>query len=174
MKFTNTYKPYLLNSLAILFFASIFSITACSSSNFSGGVDNTYSLTLGDTEERGFQETVNRLRSNHQYELERNDTYGNGESRVITYWKKSIPFSDDPNYEAEEVETRITLRSRQRTSQGYQLFRVTFTGEYRALMPDSTGDYTYKPMPLTEEAERYLRDIATDLKDTIQGSSRGL
>ncbi|MDZ7715738.1 MAG: hypothetical protein U5J95_05945 [Balneolaceae bacterium] len=168
-KFSNNIK---FSSLALFLLGITFFLGGCSA-GLNSGIDNTYTLTLGDAEEQGVQEVVTRLRNNHHYEIERNDTYTSGESRVTTYWKKSPPFSKDPNYKAQQVETRIILTTRLRSSQGYRLFRIKFQGEYRALMPTETGGSEFQKMPLTEEAEDYFKDIAYDLKDQVSGSSRG-
>lgn len=145
----------------------------CSSSNMTSIGSNTYNLTLGDVEEEGFQELVNRIQNIHHYEVEREEKYGSSEAFIRTYWKKSQPFSNDPTYQAQEVETRIILRARSKTRQGYQLYSVKFIGEYRALLPTENGEPEFQAAELTPEAEEYFKDLAYDLKDRVQGSIRG-
>lgn len=145
----------------------------CSSSNLTSGGSNTYNLTLGDVEEAGFQKLIDRIRNIHHYELERDEQYRSNEAYIITYWKKNQPFSNDPNYKAEQVETRITLRSRLKNRQGYKMYTVKFTGEYRALLPTEDGDSEFQNVEMTPEAKDYFQDIAYDLRDRVRGSIRG-
>lgn len=148
-------------------------LSQCSSSNLTSGGSSTYNLTLGDVEESGFQQLVNRVRNIHHYEIERDEQYRSSEAYIITYWKKSQPFSNNPNYKAEEVETRITLRSKLKNRQGYKMYTVRFIGEYRALLPTESGGSEFQNVKLTPEAEDYFQDIAYDLRDRVRGSIRG-
>lgn len=158
------------NSLFIIVIS--LAITQCSSSNLTTN-NNTYTLSLGDVEESGFQQLVRRVENIYHYELERNEQYRSSEAFIRTFWKKSPPFSDDPTFKAEQVETRLILRSKSKNSQGYRMYSIKFIGEYRALMSMKDGGKEFQKIPLTQEAEDYFKDIAYDLRDRVRGSIRG-
>ena len=167
-------KLYTSTNLRYLLLIAVSLILAqCSSSNMTSIGSSTYNLSLGDVEEEGFQKLVTRIQNIHHYEIEREERYGSSEAFIRTYWKKSQPFSKDPTYKAQEVETRLILRSRSKTRQGYKMYSVKFIGEYRALLPTEEGEMTFQAVELTPEAEEYFKDIAYDLKDRVQGSIRG-
>jgi len=173
MEMRNLRKYLKFNSKLFLILMLGMALSQCSSSNLATSGSNTYNLTLGDIEESGFQELVNRIRNIHHYEIERDEQYRSSEAYIITYWKKSQPFSNNPTYQAEEVETRITLRSKLKNRQGYKMYTVRFIGEYRALLPTESGGSEFQNVELTPEAEDYFQDIAYDLRDRVRGSIRG-
>lgn len=157
-------------SLLIL---TILFINQCASSNFTGGVDNTYTSTLGTVEDVGFDILIRRLESVHQYEISRRESFRSGESYIETYWKRDLPFGDTYSEREYEVETKITLRARPKTRSGLRLYTLSMVGEYREQVTDSLGTTSFKEVNLPPQANEYFKEVSRDLNDQVIGSIRG-
>lgn len=160
------------HTFLFLFVLISFGIQSCATLDTT---KKTFSKNIGTIEKSGIDDIITRLQNRYNYEIERNETYTNDEIHLRTYWKKDSPFSNTANdtVRAKEVETRIIIRTQKKSSQGYQLFRVKFLGEYRALLPNEDGEYDFRNVELTQGAKEYFQEISTDLEDRISGSIKG-
>lgn len=162
----------IMKSLTLYLFGVLLlaSLSSCASIS-SGGSASAYKLTLGDLEETSFDQILDRMRNYHSLEIERNDTYGSGERRLISYWKPVDYLSQQAKENKGEV--RIIVEGKSINTQGYRMLSARFRGEYRALTVGEDGTMGYELVEMPSEVKNYFSDIAYDLKDFVQGTVRG-
>lgn len=137
----------------------------------SNSSEKTYRANLGTATQPDILRIIPNMISRYSFTIYRNEVTGDG----ITYeteWKERSLFDDERELGAVDARTRIYIFARSRTAQASTLHRVNIEIENHLYMEDEEGEMHWNRSVITDDANRYFRDIERTIRTQFDSGIR--